>query len=72
MQERFGITSPEGGPGDVPRPPRWGGYRIWIERIEFWVGQPSRMHDRARYERKLVATGDGFRGGDWQSSRLQP
>ena len=58
--------------GDVPRPPRWGGYRIWAERVELWVGQPARAHDRARWMRTLAPAADGFAGGPWRATRLQP
>jgi len=58
--------------GDVPRPKRWGGYRIWADRVELWVGQPGRVHDRARWVRPLTADGDGFAGGRWTSTRLMP
>ncbi|AUX34456.1 MULTISPECIES: pyridoxamine 5'-phosphate oxidase [Sorangium] len=51
----------EGGP--VPRPPFWGGYRLVPERIEFWRGQESRLHDRVLYLRD----GDG-----WRVERLYP
>ncbi len=57
---------------DVPRPKRWGGYRIWADRVELWVGQPARVHDRARWVRPLTADGDGFAGGRWTSTRLMP
>lgn len=48
---------------DVPRPEHWGGLRIVPETIEFWQGQPSRMHDRLLYRR----CGDG-----WTITRLAP
>jgi len=57
---------------DIPRPPRWGGYRVWADRVELWVGQPARAHDRARWERALTATGDAFTGGPWRGTRLEP
>jgi len=51
-------------PIDVPRPPHWGGYGLSPDRLEFWQGRPSRLHDRVLY------LPDGK--GHWQRSRLQP
>lgn len=56
----------------VPRPARWGGYRVWAERVELWVGQPARVHDRALWTRALERSPGGFKGGAWRATRLQP
>lgn len=47
----------------IPRPVHWGGYRVIPEMIEFWQGQPSRLHDRLRYQ---------LRDGHWEVERLAP
>lgn len=47
----------------VPRPPRWGGYRITPSVIEFWFNNESRLHDRLQYRR----TAEG-----WSVRRLAP
>lgn len=47
----------------VERPPFWGGFRIRPERIEFWEGRESRLHERFVFE----AT-----NGQWTQSRLAP
>jgi pyridoxamine 5'-phosphate oxidase len=51
-------------PGDVPRPPHWGGYVLMPQRIEFWQGRPNRLHDRFRYTRQP--------DGAWLIERLWP
>ena len=56
----------------VERPPRWGGYRVWAERVELWVGQPARVHDRARWSRELTPAGGAYAGGPWRATRLMP
>jgi pyridoxamine 5'-phosphate oxidase len=50
-------------PGPVPCPPFWGGYRIIPHRIEFWQGQPFRLHDRVCYTKSR---------GKWRVARLAP
>ena len=59
-------------PDDVPRPARWGGYRVWAERVELWAGQPARVHDRARWARALAPAEGGWTGGAWRATRLMP
>lgn len=50
---------------EVTRPPFWGGYRVVPTAIEFWQGQPSRLHDRIRYEQSSE-------DGSWETVRLSP
>ena len=57
----------------VPRPPRWGGYRLWPEAVELWTEGAFRIHDRARWTRSLEPDSPGgFRTGPWQATRLYP
>lgn len=56
MQARFAD-------GEIPLPPSWGGYRLRPTSIEFWLGRPSRMHDRIRYRKE---------GSLWVRERLAP
>ena len=49
---------------DVPLPPNWGGFILRPERIEFWQGRPSRLHDRFHYARQA--------DGSWKIERLAP
>jgi len=51
-------------PNEVPLPPNWGGYVLSPNRIEFWQGRPSRLHDRFSYSRQP--------DGEWKLDRLSP
>ena len=55
-QTRFGENR-------IPCPPFWGGFRVVANCIEFWQGQPHRLHDRVLYRRK---------GKIWTIFRLAP
>jgi pyridoxamine 5'-phosphate oxidase len=59
-----------GSPTDVPLPDYWGGFRMRPVEVEFWAGQPSRLHDRMRYTAPAGARLDD--PGAWTSVRLQP
>ena len=58
----------------VPRPPHWGGYRIWLTAVELWARGKARLHDRGRWERDLGDPLDdnGYIPGPWRHRRLQP
>lgn len=56
----------------IARPAHWGGYRLWAEVVELWVEGGARIHDRARWQRRLSARPDGFAAGPWSLTRLQP
>ncbi len=64
LQGRVAQVSEKYDGREVPRPPHWVGYRVSLERIEFWQGQPDRLHDRVLYAR-------GPNGG-WTTQRLSP
>jgi pyridoxamine 5'-phosphate oxidase len=76
--QRFGTPVPgsaaaaAAGDFDIPRPPHWGGFRLWADAVELWCEGDARMHDRARWQRALSAEAGGFRGGAWSVTRLQP
>lgn len=56
MRARF-----DGGP--VPRPPRWSGWRVTPQTVEFWQDRDNRLHERQVYTR----AGDG-----WTTGMLYP
>lgn len=63
LQASYAAAQARFGDGDVPCPRHWGGYVVRPHEIEFWQGQPSRMHDRLVY--RLV-------DGGWTTTRLAP
>ncbi len=72
LRARLGIAAGATA-GTVPRPPHWGGYRLWIEKIELWSEGAYRVHDRAVWTRPLQRADEySFTGGPWRSTRLNP
>jgi pyridoxamine 5'-phosphate oxidase len=49
----------------IPKPPHWGGFAVKPQRMEFWQGRASRLHDRILYEQ---AEGSNI----WTIQRLAP
>ncbi len=56
----------------IPRPPHWGGFRIYARSVELWLGGLGRFHDRAVWRRELTPGREGFVGSPWAATRLQP
>jgi pyridoxamine 5'-phosphate oxidase len=48
---------------NAPRPEHWGGYLLIPNKMEFWQGRRSRLHDRLRYTRDSE---------QWRVDRLAP
>ena len=73
--DRFNLTSESITRNEqkIPRPPNWGGYRLWIEEIEFWLNQKDRLHDRLHFRRSLSISSEGIETEKkWTVKRLQP
>ena len=49
---------------DVPRPPRWTGFRVVPRAVEFWYAATFRLHERWLYERAA--------DGTWSKRMLYP
>ena len=63
LEQRFADADRKFPGDDVPRPPRWGGYRVVPLSFEFWQGRPSRLHDRIAYSQDTSG---------WRIRRLAP
>ena len=62
LEERFHYFSKKY-PQEVPRPKHWGGYIAKPQKIEFWQGRASRLHDRFTFT---------LDEGQWTVDRLYP
>lgn len=63
LESRYAELTEQYAGQAVPLPAFWGGYRVAPEKVEFWQGRPSRLHDRLLYTRGA----DG-----WSRTRLAP
>jgi pyridoxamine 5'-phosphate oxidase len=63
LQEAYAAAEQRFVDREVPCPEHWGGYLVRPVEIEFWQGQPSRMHDRLVYRLGHEA---------WTVNRLAP
>ena len=63
LEARFAEAEQRFASQNVPRPPNWGGVRVAAERVEFWQGRASRLHDRLVFSRA---------GAGWSIARLAP
>jgi pyridoxamine 5'-phosphate oxidase len=66
LEARVAEVGDRFGEGKIPLPDFWGGFHVIPERVEFWQGRTSRLHDRFVYTR-------AGRGEDrWNLERLYP
>ena len=64
FEARFAEVEARFAGADVPRPPRWSGWRVTPVAIEFWQDREFRLHERTLYRP------DG--SGGWTTQLLYP
>lgn len=64
LDHKISLLKKQFTPETIQRPDYWGGYRVVADKIEFWQGRPSRLHDRMCYTLQQPAS--------WKIERLSP
>lgn len=62
-EERIAALAEQYPEGNIPRPPHWTGFTVEVQRMEFWLDRPNRLHDRRLFSRDVKG---------WHSSLLFP
>ena len=64
LAERLKALEVEYADKTIPKPPHWGGYKVYPVEFEFWQGRPNRLHDRICFSKENEL--------EWKIDRLAP
>jgi pyridoxamine 5'-phosphate oxidase len=71
FEARYEEVSRQFDGAPVTRPPRWSGFRLIPDRIEFWSDRPHRLHERRLFTRD-PGSGSAAGGDGWAEGLLYP